>query len=76
MITLDVQKYCHHCLDFEADVEKGKKVLVGHDFVGYEASFVSPTIIRCAHRNRCKAIKRYLEKETQNEEQNAESDRD
>ena len=69
MIKLDIQDYCHGCLDFEADVEKGRKTLVGYDCLGYEEAFISDTVVRCAHRNRCKAIKRYLEKESHNGDQ-------
>ena len=68
MIKLDIQEYCHACLDFKADVEIGRKTLVGYDCLGYEEAFISDTVVRCAHRNRCKAIKRYLEKEAQHAE--------
>ena len=69
MIKLDVQEYCHDCLDFVADVERGQKCVID-DFASFTGSRVyqTDTIVRCKYRNRCKAIKRYLEKEAQNAE--------
>ena len=66
MIKLDIQDYCHDCLEFEADVERGQKCLMYSmaDTMVHQTD----TIVRCKHRNRCKAIKRYLEKEAQNAE--------
>lgn len=63
MIKLDVEEYCHPCLDFIPDVtnpirslsEDGKDILQ------------SDTIIQCKHRKRCSNIKRYLELQTKTE---------
>ena len=68
MITLDIQGYCQECLDFEPDVERGKKEYIGWDLNGHDKFVITDTVVRCKYRNRCKAIKRYLEKEKQNAE--------
>ena len=61
MITLNIQKYCHECPDFEADVRK-------QDTADFHIGHVwHDTLISCAHRNRCYEIKKYLEnKENEN----------
>lgn len=61
MITLDVKPYCQSCLDFEPDVEKPEK-LYGES-IEY---IISDTVIRCRYRKRCEAIKRYLDKQKEN----------
>ena len=63
MIILDVQDYCQYCKDFDADVEKPKRVLSGDGNV-----LQTDTIIRCDNRNRCEGIKRYLERQQKNPE--------
>lgn len=61
MIELKVEEYCHNCPDFEADVVKNRirDVVV---FVDY-----TDTTITCAHAARCRAVKRYLEKQSKGE---------
>lgn len=54
MITLDIQKYCHGCPDFEADVKKSTFVC-DNDVLAFD------TMISCANKNRCYEIKKYLE---------------
>ena len=56
MIHLEVEKYCHECSDFEADV-RSESVYSFNRCVGTD------TTVRCTHRNRCEAIFRYLERE-------------
>lgn len=57
MIKLDVEEYCHKCLDFSPEVTKPERVTdKDGKFVGY-----SDTIIQCKYRKRCSGIKRYLE---------------
>lgn len=63
MIILDVQDYCQNCKDFDADVEKPKRVLSGDGNV-----LQTDTIIRCENRNRCEGIKKYLERQQENPE--------
>ena len=62
MIKLEVEEYCHSCLDFEADVKKAERVRNGHGDM-----ILGDTVVRCAHRNRCLNIKRYLERQTKEE---------
>lgn len=49
MITLEVADYCSACMDFDPDVQRPQKAY-------------GLTVIRCANRNRCKNIERYLRK--------------
>ena len=57
MITLDVAEYCSACMDFDPDVQRPQKAY-GLD----EEIVITDTVIRCANRNRCKNIERYLRK--------------
>lgn len=50
-ISLSLAPYCQSCRDFEADVER-------LDFGSCVTIY-----IHCAHRNKCQAIKKHLEKE-------------
>lgn len=60
MIILDVEKYCHECPEFEADV-RGETLTDGYGMV-----VVVDHTIRCKHRDKCRAIKNHLEKENKN----------
>lgn len=63
MIRLDVQDYCQQCMDFHPDVDMPQKAY-GTNSDGTEIEFVlSDTVIRCSHRRRCEAIKRYLDRQ-------------
>lgn len=70
-IRLEVKEYCADCCDFEPDVKKPEKTtLQVDDFTNpaavdryYAITQQSDTIVRCRYRNRCEAIKRYLEKQ-------------
>lgn len=65
MIELKVEPYCHDCPDFEADVSKRHERVEGafdQRIMDYPVKEIYCTIVRCAHANRCRAIKRYLEK--------------
>jgi hypothetical protein len=55
MIRVDVEEYCHECLDFNPDVSKAERVTLG-DEMSY-----TDTIIRCKYRKRCCGIRRFLE---------------
>lgn len=61
MITLDVEEYCHSCLDFSPDVTKPERVLQDGELV------MSDTIVRCKYRKRCSGMIRYLEQHTKGE---------
>ena len=63
MIRLDVEEYCHSCLDFNPDVTRAVKQLADWSYE-YE---LTDTIIQCEHRKRCKAIKEYLERQMKGE---------
>lgn len=70
MIKLEVQEYCHNCLDFDADVlspEKTVTTLYTNDGESFEHVDISDTIVRCKFRRRCEAIKRYLKKQPEEE---------
>ena len=54
MIILKVADYCASCGDFEADVERPRKLYFGDDFL-----LSGDTIIRCEHRELCDRIRRY-----------------
>lgn len=61
MIRVEVESYCNNgCRAFEADVE------IPTRFYGippsYETNPINDTIIRCANRNLCKQLVRYLER--------------
>ena len=60
MIKLDVEKYCQDCPDFEAKVYKE----FFEDFYGFK---LPNTYISCKNTDKCRRIKRYLEKEIKNE---------
>lgn len=60
MIKLDIDEYCHNCPEFESDVKKDVIHCRNLDF--NKASIVN-TIITCEHRERCRAIKKFLEEE-------------
>ena len=53
MIRIDVEGYCHNCLDFESDVTKPVRNIDDNTW--------SDTVIQCKYRKRCSGIKRYLE---------------
>ena len=59
MIRVDVEDYCHQCLDFHPDVIPPAKLLAGE-----EEYIVGDTVIKCEYRKRCAGIKRYLEQQT------------
>lgn len=58
MINIEVEGYCHQCLDFHPDVTPPERLYSGNDVVHQ-----SDTIIRCKYRKRCAGIKRYLEQQ-------------
>ena len=55
MIRIEVEDYCHACMDFSPDVTKPTK------YQAYDGEiFMSDTIVRCEHRRRCEALKKYI----------------
>ena len=63
MIRLVVADYCQECLDFTPNVISPHKERTngGADY------HMTDTIIECKNRNRCSAIKRYLEQQMRSE---------
>lgn len=56
MIKLEVEEYCDDCPAFDAHVEK--EVL----FAGYFKQYYN-TNITCEHKDKCKRLKVWIEKE-------------
>ena len=54
MIKLEILPQCHHCLEFEADVENAQIFHFSNRPFG-----ISDTIIRCKYRESCKGVKGY-----------------
>jgi hypothetical protein len=66
MIRIEVEEYCHQCLDFTPDVTPPNRMTVwGGD--GSENVTWSDTIIKCKYCKRCSSIKRYLEQQMKEE---------
>ena len=63
MIRLNVEEYCHQCLDFTPDVTDPERVFSGDG----KTILQSDTIIQCGHRRRCEAIKKYLIRQAKEE---------
>lgn len=61
MIRLEVAKYCHPCLFFEAEVIEPNVSYSGDDII-----YQSDTIVQCANRLRCEKLFEQFEK-TNNE---------
>ena len=56
MIRVEVEDYCHPCLDFSPSVTMPARV-----FLDNGETTLGDTIIRCEHKRRCAGIKRHLE---------------
>lgn len=59
MIRIEVEEYCHSCLDFSPDVKKPVRDISNNTW--------SDTIIQCEYHKRCSGIKRFLEIQMKNE---------
>lgn len=64
MIRVDVEEYCHQCLDFHPDVIPPTKMTWSMES---EGRTIGDTVIKCEYRKRCAGIKRYLENQAKNE---------
>ena len=60
MISLNVEEYCHNCPDFGVYVKSD--VYSFYTMQSY-SNMECSHIITCKHEDRCRQIKRYLEKE-------------
>ena len=63
MIRVEVEGYCHKCLDFNPDVIRPERARG----LGGEVVFQTDTIVQCTYRKRCAGIKRYLEQQAKEE---------
>ena len=63
MIRINVEEYCHQCLDFDPDVTLAKRMFTD----GGDDTILTDTIIQCEHRRRCEAIKKYLIRQAKEE---------
>ena len=66
MIRLDISEYCNDCCDFNPDVTKPERQLIHADNTD-AINIQSDTIVRCKYAKRCESIKRYLERQAQQE---------
>lgn len=60
MIRLQVEKYCHNCPEFEAQVEKE------HCYT-YKDGSVTNTTVTCEHRSKCECIRECVERSCEND---------
>lgn len=65
MIRLEVEDYCHQCLDFCPEVIKPERLGYPGSSLGY-----SDTVVRCEYHKRCSGIKRYLEQQVKEKKSN------
>ena len=62
MIRIDVEEYCHSCMDFSPDVTPPIR-----SFSENGAVKQTDTIIQCEHRKRCANIERFLKQQLKGE---------
>lgn len=72
MIRIEVEEYCHACMDFSPDVTRPtREVVYIHDpreLMPISKINQTDTIVRCEYRKRCETIKNYLIRQAKNEE--------
>lgn len=66
MIRLDISGYCSDCCDFEPDVTKPVRSTLATN-LNEITTVQTDTVVRCKYARRCESIKRYLERQTQQE---------
>ena len=66
MIRLDISGYCSDCCDFEPDVTKPVRSTLATN-LNENTTVQTDTVVRCKYARRCESIKRYLERQTQQE---------
>ena len=62
MIRVEIEEYCHSCLDFCPDVIEPTRCASDTG-----ENFWSDTIILCKYRKRCAGIERYLRQQAKEE---------
>ena len=65
-ISLNVEKYCEDCTDFEADVDK-------IEIDEFDGSVRCITTVECKNKDRCASIYYYLLKHTEKKGEKGES---
>ena len=68
MIRIDVEEYCHACMDFSPAVIKPTREVVYTTGSPDPLVLQSDTIVQCEYRKRCEAIKKYLMRQGKEEE--------
>jgi len=65
MIKLDIQEYCQNCPYFEPEVISRPTTF----YVDNEEHtvYIGDTIVKCESRTKCREIRKFLEKETNND---------
>ena len=64
MIRINVEEYCHQCLDFNPDVIEPTR---GYSVDGKQI-IQTDTIVQCKYRKRCANMIRYLEQQQAKDE--------
>lgn len=62
MIKIEVENYCHPCIEFEADVEVPIAYYASGKIVEQ-----TDTIVRCKHRRRCENIVNFIKEDRVND---------
>lgn len=68
MIRIDVEEYCHACMDFSPNTIRPNRDVVYIDDSLKPVVRQSDTIVQCEYRKRCEAIKKYLMRQAKEEE--------
>lgn len=63
MIQLNVEEYCHQCLDYVPDVIPAERKFAEDS----DDIIQTDTIVQCKFRRRCEAIKNYLIRQAKEE---------
>ena len=66
MIRLEVEEYCQACMDFSAFVTNPQRIRLPDGEIG-----LGDTTVQCEHRRRCASIKRYLERQIKENQEEA-----
>lgn len=66
MIRLDIHEYCDACCDFDPDVTKPTRSSFA-TALNKVTVVQTDTIVTCKNAKRCESIKRYLERQAQQE---------
>ena len=68
MIELRVEKYCENCTEFEPEMQVDVKRVYSDGIVYGREEIVSVnTSVTCKHAERCENIRKFIEKETEEE---------